>query len=57
MIVMQLPIFELNRVMLEFIIISSILIHINWVKNLSKDHRHTVTCSKQNMLGSFDTNM
>ena len=52
MIVMQLTIFELNKVLLESIIISSTLIHINCVKNLSKDYRQTVTCSKQNMLGS-----
>ena len=52
MIVMQLPIFELNKVLLESVIISSTLIHINCVKNLSKDHRQTVTCSKQKMLGS-----
>ena len=50
--VMQLPIFELNKVFLGSIIISSTLIHINCVKNLSKDCRQTVTCSKQNMLGS-----
>ena len=52
MIVMQLPIFELNKVLLESIIISSTLIYINCVKNLSKYYRQTVTCSKQNMLGS-----
>ena len=52
MIVMQLPILELNKVLLESIIISSTLIHINCVKNLSKDYRQTVTCSKQNMFGS-----
>ena len=52
MIVTQLLIFELNKVLLESIIISSTLIHINCIKNLSKDYRQTVTCSKQNMLGS-----
>ena len=52
MIVMQLLIFQLNKVLLESIIISSTLIHINCVKNLSKDYRQTVTCSKQNILGS-----
>ena len=52
MIVTQLLTFELNKVLLESIIISSTLIHINCVKNLSKDCRQTVTCSKQNMHGS-----
>ena len=51
MIVMQLPIFELKKFLLESIIIST-LIHINCVRNLLKDYRQTVTCSKQNMLGS-----
>ena len=52
MIVTQLLNFELNKVLLESIIISSTSIHINCVKNLSKDYRQTVTCSRQNMLGS-----
>ena len=52
MILTQLFAFELNKVFLESIIISSTLIHINCVKNLLNDSRRTVTCSKQNMLGS-----
>ena len=52
MIVTQLLMFELNKVLLESIIISPTLIHINCVKNPLKDCRQTVTCSKQNMLGS-----
>ena len=36
MIVMQLPIFELNKVLLKFIIISSTLIHIECVKTYQR---------------------